>query len=37
MFRADNMDGFVRLLEQGLDVRSERRGENEIVLLPATR
>jgi transmembrane sensor len=36
MFRADNMDGFVRLLEQGLDVRSERRGENEIVLLPAT-
>jgi transmembrane sensor len=37
MFRADNMDGFVRLLEQGLDVRSERRGDNEIVLLPATR
>jgi transmembrane sensor len=35
MFRADNVDGFVRLLEQSVDVRSERRGENEIVLLPA--
>lgn len=37
MFRADNVDGFVRLLEQGLDVKSERRGENEIILLPAQR
>jgi transmembrane sensor len=37
VFRADNVDGFVRLLEQGLDVKSERRGENEIVLLPAPR
>ena len=35
MFRADNLEGFVRLLETGVDVRSERRGENEIVLLPA--
>jgi transmembrane sensor len=35
MFRADNVEGFVRLLEKGVDVRSERRGENEIVLLPA--
>jgi transmembrane sensor len=34
MFRADNVDSFVRLLEQGVDVRSERRGEHEIVLLP---
>jgi transmembrane sensor len=35
MFRADNVDGFVRLLGEGVDVRSERRGDNEIVLLPA--
>jgi transmembrane sensor len=35
MFRADNVDGFVRLLKESLDVRSEPRGENEIVLLPA--
>ncbi|HEY4990120.1 MAG TPA: FecR domain-containing protein [Opitutaceae bacterium] len=34
-FRADNVEGFVRLLEQSVDVRSERSGENEIVLLPA--
>jgi transmembrane sensor len=34
MFRADDVDSFVRLLEQGVDVRSERRGEHEIVLLP---
>lgn len=26
-FRWSNVDGFVRLLEQGFDVRSERRGE----------
>jgi transmembrane sensor len=34
-FRADNVDGFVRLLEEGVDVRSERRSDHEIVLLPA--
>jgi len=33
-FRADNVDGFVRLLEQGFDVRAERRGGSEIVLRP---
>lgn len=31
-FRPDNVEGFVRLLETTLDVRSERRGENETVL-----
>jgi transmembrane sensor len=33
-FRAANVDGFVRLLEQSLEVRTERRGE-KIVLLAA--
>jgi transmembrane sensor len=32
-FRASNVDGFVRLLEQGADVRVERRG-TDFVLLP---
>jgi transmembrane sensor len=31
-FRPDNVEGFVRLLETTLDVRSERGGENETVL-----
>ncbi len=31
-FRPDNVEGFVRLLETTLNVRSERRGENETVL-----
>lgn len=31
-FRADNVDGFVRLLEQGFDVRAERRDDGDIVL-----
>jgi transmembrane sensor len=31
-FRPDNVEGFVRLLETTLDVRAERRGENETVL-----
>lgn len=34
VFRADNLDGFVRLLRASADVRSERRGEREVVLLP---
>jgi transmembrane sensor len=33
-FRASNIEGFVRLLEQSADVRVERRG-NQIVLWPA--
>lgn len=33
-FRATNVEGFVRLLEQSAEVRAERRGD-EIVLLPA--
>ncbi len=32
--RAANVDGFVRLLEQSVEVRTEQRG-HEIVLLPA--
>ena len=31
-FRPDNVEGFVRLLEATLDARSDRRGENEMVL-----
>ena len=30
--RSDNVDGFVKLLETGFDVRAERRGEAEILL-----
>jgi transmembrane sensor len=30
--RSDNIDGFVRLLEAGFGVRSEKRGDSEIVL-----
>ena len=30
--RSDNIDGFVRLLEMGFNVRAERRGDAEIVL-----
>ena len=32
VFRADNLDGFLRLLEAGGDVRTESRGENGTVL-----
>jgi len=32
VFRADNLDGFTRLLEGGVDVRAERNGNGEIVL-----
>lgn len=35
VFRADNVDGFARLLEAGLDVRAERRSERETVLFPS--
>lgn len=31
-FRSDNVEGFVRLLEQGFEARAERRGETEILL-----
>lgn len=33
-FRADHIDGFIRLLERTMSVRAERRGEHEIVLVP---
>ena len=33
--RSDNLDGFVRLLEAGMGVRAERRGDGEIVLRKA--
>ena len=32
VFRADNLDGFVRLLEAGADVRAEARSGLEMVL-----
>ena len=35
IFRADNADGFVRLLESNYGVRAERRGPDRIVLHPA--
>ena len=35
VFRADNVDGFVTLLEASLGVRAERRGDGEIVLCDA--
>lgn len=31
-FRASNVQGFIRLLEQGFGVRSERDGQNEMIL-----
>jgi transmembrane sensor len=34
VFRADNLDGFVRLLRVSVDVRAEPRGPDETVLLP---
>jgi len=34
-FRAGHVEGFVRLLEQTMHLRAERRGEHTIVLLPA--
>lgn len=36
VFRADNIDAFVRLLETGFDITAERRGELEIVLHSAS-
>ena len=33
--RSDNIDGFVRLLEAGFGVRSEKRGDTEILLRKA--
>jgi len=32
VFRADNLDGFTRLLEAGVDVKAEPRGDRETVL-----
>jgi transmembrane sensor len=32
-FSSDNIEGFVRLLEASFDMRAERRGVNEIMLL----
>lgn len=34
-FRADNADGFVRLLELSADVRAEQRADGTVVLWPA--
>lgn len=34
VFRADNLDGFVRLLRVSVDVRAEARGPDETVLFP---
>ena len=34
VFRADNLEGFVRLLHVSVDVRAERQTASEIVLLP---
>jgi len=35
VFRANNLDGFTRLLEAGVDVRAEERDARLTVLLPA--
>lgn len=35
MFRADNADAFIRLLEAGADVKTEARGREEMVLSPS--
>jgi transmembrane sensor len=32
LFRSDNVEGFVRLLEGTMGVKAERRGDAEIVL-----
>ena len=32
VFRSDNPEGFVRIVEATFDLKAERRGENEIVL-----
>lgn len=34
VFRADNLDGFVRLLKASVDVKAEQRTPTETVLLP---
>jgi hypothetical protein len=33
-FRANNVEGFTRLLDQGFDVSALPRGEHEILLRP---
>lgn len=35
VFRADNLDGFLRLLKASVDVIPERRSEHETLLLPS--
>ena len=32
-FRSDNVEGFLRLMDSDFDMRAERRGDHEIVLL----
>ena len=34
VFRADNLEGFVRLLRHSIDVKAELRTPTETVLLP---
>lgn len=34
VFRADNLEGFIRLLQVSIDVRAEKRSEHETVLIP---
>ena len=34
-FRSDNVEGFVRLMVSDFNMRAERRGEAEVVLLRA--
>jgi transmembrane sensor len=35
LFRTDNVEGFVRMLEESMDIKASRRGNEEIVLMPA--
>ncbi|MES2697820.1 MAG: FecR domain-containing protein, partial [Verrucomicrobiota bacterium] len=34
VFRADNLEGFIRLLKSSIDVKAEQRTPRETVLLP---
>ncbi|MBL9207203.1 MAG: FecR domain-containing protein [Opitutaceae bacterium] len=34
VFLADNLDGFIRLMKAGLDIRTEQVGKDETILLP---
>jgi transmembrane sensor len=35
LFRTDNVDGFVRMLEESMDIKASRLGNDEIVLMAA--